>query len=438
MPRVKRSVHARKKRRKVLEQAKGYWGLKKSLLHVRQGAGRALARLRLSRPRKARKRTSWAARIMRINAGACTNGLSYNRFIAGLKAANIEPDRKVLADLAISDPAKFSEIAEQGAAAGATARRDEIFLRQAAFCDGRSSLYCVSLCRRLAGDGRVDRIAPDLRWDLPLRLLGGLHYLVLEGLASWDDVDGALRHARRLSPAARGRAAGADQRGPALLCAPAGVPCCSRRAATRPARARAERRPQSGLGPVRVPLVAPAPGEPPSYGSPVMTVLAPGPRCSPATFRWRAAEGSTAVRSTSPPAAHGARFNPSCGPTRPSGSNACGARSRSCAPIHSELITGDYVNCCSAPCSGTARSTARSRIAFQTASTIPHADELEQLSRAMYAAGARAAVHLHRHEPGAGQRGLRARGAALPGRRGRAPRRLRFPRRMASSGARGR
>src|SRR5471030_63754 len=75
--------------------------------------------------------------------------------------------------------------------AGAIARRDEIFLRQAAFCDGRSPLY-ASLCRRLAGDGRVDRIAPDLRWDLPLRLLGGLHYLVLGGLASWDDLDGAL------------------------------------------------------------------------------------------------------------------------------------------------------------------------------------------------------------------------------------------------------
>ncbi|HST01088.1 MAG TPA: DUF2332 family protein, partial [Usitatibacter sp.] len=71
------------------------------------------------------------------------------------------------------------------------ARREEIFLRQAAFCDGRSPLY-ASLCRRLAGDERVDRIAPDLRWDLPLRLLGGLHYLVLAGLASWDDIDAAL------------------------------------------------------------------------------------------------------------------------------------------------------------------------------------------------------------------------------------------------------
>src|SRR5471030_1276032 len=75
--------------------------------------------------------------------------------------------------------------------AAAIARREEIFLRQAAFCDGRSPLY-AALCRRLAGDERVDRIAPDLRWDLPLRLLGALHYLVLAGLASWGDVDAAL------------------------------------------------------------------------------------------------------------------------------------------------------------------------------------------------------------------------------------------------------
>ena len=50
----------------------------------------------------------------------------------------------------------------------------------------------ASLCRALAGDARVAALAPDLRWDLPLRLLGGLHYLVLAGIASWDDVDGAL------------------------------------------------------------------------------------------------------------------------------------------------------------------------------------------------------------------------------------------------------
>jgi len=116
MPRVKRSVHARKKRRKVLEQAKGYWGIKKSsYTYAKEQVEHSL--VYAYRDRKARKRDFRRLWIMRINAGARSNGLSYNRFIAGLKAANIELDRKVLAYLAISDPAKFSEIAEQAKAA---------------------------------------------------------------------------------------------------------------------------------------------------------------------------------------------------------------------------------------------------------------------------------------------------------------------------------
>ena len=116
MPRVKRSVHGRKKRRKVLEQAKGYWGIKKSsYTYAKEQVEHSL--VYAYRDRKARKRDFRRLWIMRINAGARSNGLSYNRFIAGLKAANIELDRKVLADLAISDPAKFSEIAEQAKAA---------------------------------------------------------------------------------------------------------------------------------------------------------------------------------------------------------------------------------------------------------------------------------------------------------------------------------
>ncbi len=70
-------------------------------------------------------------------------------------------------------------------------RQEEIFTRQAGYCDGRSPLY-AGLCRRLADDPRVDDIALDLAWDFPLRLLSGLHYLVLGGEASWDDVDAAL------------------------------------------------------------------------------------------------------------------------------------------------------------------------------------------------------------------------------------------------------
>src|SRR6478752_7020536 len=121
MPRVKRSVHARKKRRKVLDEAKGYFGLKKSnYTYAKEQVERSLAYA--YRDRKVRKREFRKLWIMRINAGARANGLSYNQFIAGLKAAEIELDRKVLADLATTDPAKFGEIVEQAKSALATAK----------------------------------------------------------------------------------------------------------------------------------------------------------------------------------------------------------------------------------------------------------------------------------------------------------------------------
>ncbi len=74
---------------------------------------------------------------------------------------------------------------------GTPSRQREIFERQAGYCDGRSPLY-AELCRRLAVDPRVEEVAPDLKWDFPLRLLGALHFLVLGGEATWDDIDAAL------------------------------------------------------------------------------------------------------------------------------------------------------------------------------------------------------------------------------------------------------
>jgi large subunit ribosomal protein L20 len=121
MPRVKRSVHARKKRRKVLEQAKGYWGLKSiSYRRAKEQVDKSLTYA--YRDRKARKRTFRSLWIQRINAAARANDLSYNRFIAGCKAANIELDRKMLADLAVSDPAAFSAVAAQAKSALETAK----------------------------------------------------------------------------------------------------------------------------------------------------------------------------------------------------------------------------------------------------------------------------------------------------------------------------
>jgi large subunit ribosomal protein L20 len=116
MPRVKRSVHARKKRRKVLEQAKGYWGLKhSSYKRAKEQVERSL--VYAYRDRKAKKRTFRRLWIMRINAAARAHDLSYNQFIAGCRKAEIELDRKVLADLAVSDPAAFAKVAEQAKAA---------------------------------------------------------------------------------------------------------------------------------------------------------------------------------------------------------------------------------------------------------------------------------------------------------------------------------
>src|SRR5260221_9422213 len=103
MPRVKRSVHARKKRRKVLEQAKGYWGLKKSSYkYAKEQVEHSLVYAYGDRKNKKRDfRRLW---IIRINAAARQNGLSYNQFVAGLRKAEIELDRKVLAELAANDP----------------------------------------------------------------------------------------------------------------------------------------------------------------------------------------------------------------------------------------------------------------------------------------------------------------------------------------------
>ena len=116
MARVKRSVHARKKRRKVLEQAKGYYGRKST--HYRYAKEQVEHSLVYAyRDRKNRKRTFRSLWIMRINAAAREHDLSYNRFMAGVRKAGIELDRKSLADIAVSDPQAFAAVAERAKAA---------------------------------------------------------------------------------------------------------------------------------------------------------------------------------------------------------------------------------------------------------------------------------------------------------------------------------
>src|SRR5262245_36296109 len=120
MTRVKRSLHAQKKRRKVLDQAKGYWGWKSThYRYAKEQVDRSL--VYAYRDRKVKKRDFRRLWITRINAAARANGLSYNQFVHGLDKAGIELDRKVLADLAVNDPAAFSAVAEQAKAALAAA-----------------------------------------------------------------------------------------------------------------------------------------------------------------------------------------------------------------------------------------------------------------------------------------------------------------------------
>ena len=110
MPRVKRSVHARKKRRKALEEAKGYWGLKsKTYTRAKEQLDHSLKYA--YRDRKVRKREFRGLWIVRINAAARRVGLSYSQLINGLKKGGVSVDRKILADLAVRDPNGFQEIA---------------------------------------------------------------------------------------------------------------------------------------------------------------------------------------------------------------------------------------------------------------------------------------------------------------------------------------
>jgi large subunit ribosomal protein L20 len=110
MPRVKRGFKARRRRNKVLKLAKGYRGARSKLFRsATEAVDRALNYA--FRDRRVKKRDFRSLWITRINAASRLNGLSYSKFIFGLKKANVEIDRKVLANIAVSDPKGFMEIA---------------------------------------------------------------------------------------------------------------------------------------------------------------------------------------------------------------------------------------------------------------------------------------------------------------------------------------
>src|ERR671922_1650732 len=116
MPRVKRGTKRRAKRKKILERASGYYLTKSKLYRsAKESVERALKFAYAGRRQKKRQyRSLW---IVRIGAAAKLNGLSYSRFISGLKKSGIELDRKILADLAVKDPAGFAKLANQAKSA---------------------------------------------------------------------------------------------------------------------------------------------------------------------------------------------------------------------------------------------------------------------------------------------------------------------------------
>lgn len=116
MARVKRGVTAHARHKKVLEEAKGYRGRRKNTIRVARQAVEKAGQYAY-RDRKARKRNFRSLWIQRINAAARDNGLTYSRFMDGLKKAGIELDRKVLADIAVHEPDAFKSLAEQAQAA---------------------------------------------------------------------------------------------------------------------------------------------------------------------------------------------------------------------------------------------------------------------------------------------------------------------------------
>ncbi|NLA41007.1 MAG: 50S ribosomal protein L20 [Smithella sp.] len=111
MARIKRSITARKKRRKILKMAKGFFGARSRLLKsATEAVNKAMSYA--YRDRRRRKREFRALWIVRINAAARQNQISYSRLMDGLKKANIGLDRKILAELAVNDPKDFAQIVQ--------------------------------------------------------------------------------------------------------------------------------------------------------------------------------------------------------------------------------------------------------------------------------------------------------------------------------------
>jgi large subunit ribosomal protein L20 len=165
MARVKRGVTAHAKHKKVLKLAKGSRGRRKNTIRVAKQAVEKALQYQF-RDRKAKKRTFRALWIQRINAAVREHGMTYGRFIDGLNKAGITIDRKVLADLAVTDAAGFKALADQAAAAVKKAERRRpkalpLCLSSSALC--RGAMHPLAPARKAR---RIPRDKPeDDTWD---------------------------------------------------------------------------------------------------------------------------------------------------------------------------------------------------------------------------------------------------------------------------------
>ena len=156
MPRVKRGTKRRAKRKKILDRASGYFLTKSKLYRSAKESVERGLKFAYS-GRKQRKRQYRSLWIVRIGAAAKLNGMSYNQFIHGLKVAGIELDRKILADLAVKDPAGFASLATQAKGAIAGQRKSQL---SAVSCSitGKGTFSAVPSALSLTMSERSERI----------------------------------------------------------------------------------------------------------------------------------------------------------------------------------------------------------------------------------------------------------------------------------------